>query len=302
MNTNYIQCFLTVAQKKSFTEAASALFYSQQTVSKYIAQLETDLGAVLFDRTGQSVRLTAAGRYYYVLFQSANQRLNLASQQTKRYYSRLSRQLSIGCSEWLNPFGCLMDAVQAFRAQHPEVSVSIGKRNNIDLLSDLTGGTVDLALYSEGHLPMRKDIIATPVAEEQLCLFGPSDVVGLDLPEPARMGRIDLPYLMVPGWDRSYTENFVLGRQELESVVPRPHTVRFLPNVESMCAQMRLTRCLAVSDRRFGFLLSVPGLGYEPIDGTTHLYVCQRQFSEHPLLGAFIAQLRRSLAELPQNC
>ncbi len=297
MNTNYIQCFLTVAQTRSFTEAAGVLFYSQQTVSKYIAQLEADLGTALFERSAQPIRLTAAGRYYYVLFQSANQRLNFVSQETKRYYETLIHHLSVGCSEWLNPFGRIMDAVQSFRAAHPDVQLSFRKRNNIELLNDLVDGTVELALFSEGHLPVHKDIVSTPVAREQLCLFGPADVIGSELPDEARRRRVELPYLMVPGWDRSYTENIVLGRQELEGIDPRPGAVRFLPNVESMCAQMRFSRCLAVSDRNFGFFNDMPGIGYEPIEGETQLYCCTRQFFENPLVGEFLAQLKSSLAE-----
>lgn len=296
MNTNYIQCFLAVAETSSFTEAASRLFYSQQTVSKNIAQLEADLGSTLFDRSSQSVRLTAAGRYYYVLFQSANQRLNLVSQQTKRYYDNLVRHLTIGCSEWINLFGPIMDIIQLFRQAHPEVRISIAKRNNIELLEDLVGGAVDLALYSEGHLPLHKDIVSTPVALEQLCLFGPSDVVGTQLSEEDRKKRVDLTYLMVPGWDRSYTENVVLGRQELTSIAPCPRTVRFLPNVESMCMEMRFSRCLAVSDRKFGFFNTMPNLGFEPLAcEPTHLYCCSRQFCENPLVKAFISHTQDAL-------
>ena len=140
MNTNYIQCFLTVAETKSFTEAAIRLFYSQQTVSKNIAQLESDLGATLFERSAQSVRLTAAGRYYYVLFQSANQRLHLMSQQTERYYDNLVHHLTIGISEWINLFGSVMDSIQQFRKAHPDIRISIRKLNNIELLDALVGG------------------------------------------------------------------------------------------------------------------------------------------------------------------
>lgn len=296
MNTNYIECFLAVAQTSSFTEAAGMLFYSQQTVSKYIAQLEQDLGATLFERSAQPVRLTAAGRYYYVLFQSANQRLSLVSQQTARYYDDLAHHLAIGCSEWIDPFGRIADVVRAFRAQHPQVQLSLRKRNNIELLDDLVSGAVELALFSEGHLPTHKDIVAVPVADEELCLFGPDDVVGLSLPAQSRAGRAALPYLMVPGWDRSYTENIVLGRQELENIAPQPRSVRFLPNVESMCAQMRFTRALAVSDRHFGFLNHLPGIGYEPIGERSRLFCCARQFGENPLCESFTQLLQSMLA------
>lgn len=297
MNTNYIQCFLTVAQTSSFTEAASVLFYSQQTVSKYIAQLEQDLGATLFERGSQPIRLTAAGRYYYVLFQSSNQRLTFVTQQTERYYSKLAHRLTIGCSEWVNPFGQIAGVVRAFRARHPEVQLSLQVRSNGELLDSLVSGETELALYSGGHLPTHKDIVATPVADEQLCLFGPDDVVGLELSAAARAGRAELPYLMVPGWDRSYTENIVLSRQELENIEPQPRAVRFLSNVESLCTQMRFLRVLAVSDLRFGFFNDMPGIGHEPLGEQSQLYCCTQMFVENPLVEEFTSLLREMLRE-----
>lgn len=292
MNTTHIQCFLSVADCKSFTDAALSMFYSQQTVSKYIAQLEKDLGATLFDRTSQSIRLTAAGRYYYVLFQAAYQRLSFVSDEIGRYYNDLIHNLTIGCSEWLNPFGEINDGIQFFRQEHPDVSVSMRKRNNKELLNELVTDVVDVALFSEGHLPLHRDIESTPVGNEHLCIFGPDNVVGELLPVEARMHRVNIPYLMVPGWDRSHTENIVLSKQELELAEFSPNSVRFLPNVESMRAEMRLSRGIAVSDRRFGFLNTIPGLGHEPIQDRTSLFCCRRQLSENPLVDDFILLLK----------
>ena len=56
-----LSAFVEVADRRSFSEAAEALYLTQPAVSKRVAQLEGELGARLFDRIGRRVTLTAAG-------------------------------------------------------------------------------------------------------------------------------------------------------------------------------------------------------------------------------------------------
>ncbi|MCZ6770566.1 MAG: LysR family transcriptional regulator, partial [Proteobacteria bacterium] len=56
-----LQYFLAVADSLHFSRAAEQLSATQPTLSHQIAQLESHLGAVLFDRVGKRVRLTEAG-------------------------------------------------------------------------------------------------------------------------------------------------------------------------------------------------------------------------------------------------
>lgn len=56
-----MRCFVTVAEKQHFGNAARALFISQAQLSKRIRDLETELGAVLLNRTTRSVELTEVG-------------------------------------------------------------------------------------------------------------------------------------------------------------------------------------------------------------------------------------------------
>ena len=55
-----MKAFVTVATEGSFTKAADKLGTSNQLVSKYVSQLEDNLGARLVNRTTRSVRLTQA--------------------------------------------------------------------------------------------------------------------------------------------------------------------------------------------------------------------------------------------------
>jgi LysR family cyn operon transcriptional activator len=67
---------MAVAEHQSFTRAAEALYVSQPTLSQQIKQLEDLLDAQLLDRSGRTVRLTAAGEVYLQHAQRALVELN----------------------------------------------------------------------------------------------------------------------------------------------------------------------------------------------------------------------------------
>ena len=62
MELHALKLFLDVAATGSFSRTATLDLTTQSTVSKTITQLETELGARLFERTGRGAALTAAGR------------------------------------------------------------------------------------------------------------------------------------------------------------------------------------------------------------------------------------------------
>ena len=61
MEIRQLKYFISVADHKSMSQAASALFISQPSVSQQISALEKELGRPLFERHTDGVRLTAAG-------------------------------------------------------------------------------------------------------------------------------------------------------------------------------------------------------------------------------------------------
>ena len=65
MNLHQLQIFYAVAQRKSFTAAASDLNLTQPAVSLQVKSLEKDLGLPLLDRGGPKLRLTQAGEALY---------------------------------------------------------------------------------------------------------------------------------------------------------------------------------------------------------------------------------------------
>ena len=65
MDLNKLELFFAAANSRSFTQAAEKCNVAQTTVSKYIAQLEDELGMKLFYRTTRECSLTEAGHTFY---------------------------------------------------------------------------------------------------------------------------------------------------------------------------------------------------------------------------------------------
>lgn len=59
-----LQYFLAVADTLHFSKAAESLFVTQPTLSHQLSELEAQIGAPMFDRTGGTVRLTQAGTIF----------------------------------------------------------------------------------------------------------------------------------------------------------------------------------------------------------------------------------------------
>src|SRR3546814_19512384 len=60
----HIQCFLAVAQSNSLQRAAERLSITQPAISKTLSELESVLGARLFERGRRGAELTRNGRIF----------------------------------------------------------------------------------------------------------------------------------------------------------------------------------------------------------------------------------------------
>ena len=61
MEIQQLRYFLSAANSSSFSQAAKRCFTSRQNIAHSVGALERELGAVLFERRGNGVRLTSAG-------------------------------------------------------------------------------------------------------------------------------------------------------------------------------------------------------------------------------------------------
>jgi hypothetical protein len=64
LELRHLRYFVAVAEEENVSRAALKLHVSQPGISNQIHDLEDEIGFLLFERTGKSVRLSAAGKIF----------------------------------------------------------------------------------------------------------------------------------------------------------------------------------------------------------------------------------------------
>ncbi|WP_225445230.1 MULTISPECIES: LysR family transcriptional regulator [Photobacterium] len=150
-NLDQLDAFVTAAQTGSFTSAARKLGKAQSRISTAIANLEADLGFLLFDRSGKFPTLTAEGR------EVLNDAMSVLTQ-CQRLQSRVLSvssanpvQLTIAMDEAvpLENF----EVLYARLADHyPHLSVTLLNGSLEDIASWVDGGKADMGFVLQDHV------------------------------------------------------------------------------------------------------------------------------------------------------
>jgi len=140
-----LRYFVAVAEELHFTRAAERLFISQPALSKQIRMLERQLGAPLFDRARDGVRLTPVGE---ALLPHARQVIAAWDQgwaEAERAKGRQRATLMVGMLSRIGRGGLLPAIRSRFTALHPEATVQLQQIRWDDPTAGLADGTSDVA-------------------------------------------------------------------------------------------------------------------------------------------------------------
>ena len=96
MDIRHLRYFLVLAEELHFGHAASRLLISQPPLSVSIRQLEESIGARLFERSHQQVRLTAAGQALIPAAQALITGMNTALDQVRDISRGVTGHLRVG--------------------------------------------------------------------------------------------------------------------------------------------------------------------------------------------------------------
>jgi DNA-binding transcriptional LysR family regulator len=118
-----LRVFLTVVEVGSFAGAARRLGRATSVISYAIANLETQLGVLLFDREStRKPQLTDAGRTVLGEAQTVANGINGLRAKVKGLLQGLEAELHVVLDVML-PAWRVVDAMKAFRAEYPTVSL-----------------------------------------------------------------------------------------------------------------------------------------------------------------------------------
>lgn len=145
MDLRRLVYFVAVAEELHFGRAASRLGIAQPPLSRQIAQLEIDLGVMLFDRSRSQIRLTQAGTALLEHAREILDHLDRAQREVKRIGEGISGRLRIAFVGSAT-FGILPNVIKAYRSAYPEVELALSAMNNAALKRAVIQREIDIAI------------------------------------------------------------------------------------------------------------------------------------------------------------
>lgn len=168
-----LKTFVAVARHGTFAAAGQRVGLTQSAVSAQMRVLEQALGQRLFDRSGRSAELNAAGRHALPL---AEQMLALYAEMASPA-GELRGELRVGAIASVQT-GLLPQVLPRFRQQAPGVELKLVPGVSLDLLSRVDAGELDLALLIKPPFELPKELQQLPLAREPFVLIVPETVTG----------------------------------------------------------------------------------------------------------------------------
>src|SRR5262245_35628851 len=148
LNVQRLKVLREVANRASFSEAASALNYTQSAVSQSIAALEAEAGLPLLERDRRGVRPTTAGERLIDHAGRILTQLDAAEAELGAIAGLRGGELRM--ASFPTAGATLMPlAIAAFRSAHPDVSLSLVEGEPEELIPRLRDGEFDLGLIFE---------------------------------------------------------------------------------------------------------------------------------------------------------
>ena len=162
-----LKVFLTVADRLSFTKAASELFITQPAVSKHIRELEEEYKIKLFERNGSKIAVTKAG---HLLLQHTKRLFEIYRDIDFDMSALIHEQrglLRVGASTTLSQY-IIPPVLARFHQKMKEVKITLINGNTEQIEKSLLEKEIEVGIV-EGQLK-NKGIKYTPFLKDELVL------------------------------------------------------------------------------------------------------------------------------------
>ncbi len=217
-----MQMCLSIVEHGSFSRAAATLHVTQPTLSKKVAELELQLGLILFIRgKNTSVRPTPAGRALFAEWKNIIKAMEVSVEKAYEVQACKDSTITLSLSPSASMEVYFNDLVAEFSEQFPAVTVRVGLYGGAEQRNSLMDGTVDFAF--------------SPFFSERL--FGDPQIVTTSVLKGIWYAG------MLPSNPAVKLEDFALEDLRTQNfVVPSPHLFPgFYEFIEGICSKQGFT-------------------------------------------------------------
>lgn len=163
-----MRCFIQVVDSKGFSAAARDMGRSKALVSKYVSELEDELGVRLLNRTTRQVSLTEVGEAYYKEASEILQRIDDLQTSVQTSHQEIRGRLRVSAPRSMGDT-LLNAAMMEFLLQHPDVVLDLRLEDRfVDLVEEGFDVAVrvtqleDSSLIARKIAPFRTVVCASP--------------------------------------------------------------------------------------------------------------------------------------------
>ena len=170
MEFRQLKYVLTVAEERSFSNAAKKLYIAQPSLSQFIAKLEHQLGVQLFDRTISPLRLTYAGELYIEMSKKILDLKSQLSNQMDDIAELKKGRITIGISPFRSTY-TLPHILPLFHERFPGIEVILAEGTMDELEKFALRGTTDFSIM---NLPIKENLFDyEPITTEEILIALP---------------------------------------------------------------------------------------------------------------------------------
>lgn len=168
MNLQWLYYFDTIAELEHYTRAAEQLHVSQSNLSHAISELETELGAKLFERKGRNIRLTKYGELFRPYVRKTILDLETGIKILKDYIDPNAGTIVLAGFQSVAQFATDLMVRYQSETNRLEVQFKYSQEGWRSICNKLLDGTADLVLATRIEDPR---VEGTPIGVHRLVLL-----------------------------------------------------------------------------------------------------------------------------------
>jgi DNA-binding transcriptional LysR family regulator len=162
-----LKVFYTVARRLNFTKASEELLISQPAVTKHIKELESQFNLALFDRKGNKVALSPAGKVLLKHTEEIQKIYRQIEFDLNQFNKTLKGILHVGSSTSITQY-ILPPLLAQFHSIHKDVKVEVLNGNSEQIEQALLNKNIELGIIESES--KRREIHYTPFLKDEIVL------------------------------------------------------------------------------------------------------------------------------------
>jgi DNA-binding transcriptional LysR family regulator len=158
LNLKQLRAIQAIRKHGTIAAAANVLGLTPPAVTIQLKLVEEDANIVLFDRTNEGLRPTAAGLAFLDAAQMIEERLRLLDDEIDALKGLRVGSLILGVVSTAKYFAPQLMAI--FRKEHPDIAIKLAIGNRAEIIAALKSHAVDLALMGRPpkEIPLRSAV------------------------------------------------------------------------------------------------------------------------------------------------